>query len=59
MWTLILSFAVTQAFLVGGTTLNPRQAETSQVVAPALYDGQCFYPQPDIADFKLDQYLGR
>jgi len=39
--------------------LTPRQSETSQAVAPALYDGKCFYPQPDAANFDLESYLGR
>lgn len=39
-----------------GVTAATQQAHAD--VAPALWDGKCFYPQAD-ACFKLETYLGR
>ncbi|KAM3502260.1 hypothetical protein MY10362_004967 [Beauveria mimosiformis] len=45
-----------QLLLGLGATAATRQAHAD--VAPALWDGKCFYPQAD-ACFKLETYLGR
>ncbi len=46
-----------QQFLLGlGAAAVTDQSHDS--VAPALWDGKCFYPQAD-ASFKLDTYPGR
>lgn len=46
-----------QQFLLGlGAAAVPDQSHNN--VAPALWDGKCFYPQAD-ASFKLDTYPGR
>ena len=33
-------------------------AVAARNAVPSLWDGQCYYPQPDIG-FELDSYLGR
>jgi apolipoprotein D and lipocalin family protein len=54
-----LTVLITHALLGSAKTLKSRQAQSSLAAAPALYDGKCFYPQADVADFDLEQYLGR
>ena len=55
----ILAFFAIHVTLGSAKNLKFRQAQNSLAVAPALYDEQCFYPQPDVADFQLEEYLGR
>lgn len=60
MLTSTLLLALTQAFLGSSKLLTSRQSDSSQeVIAPATYDGKCFYPTPDAANFELESYLGR
>jgi len=54
-----LLLALTQGLLGSSKTLDSRQSDETKVIAPATYDGQCFYPQPDAANFNLEKYLGR
>jgi len=46
----ILAFFAIHVTLGSAKNLKFRQAQNSLAVAPALYDEQCFYPQPDVAD---------
>jgi apolipoprotein D and lipocalin family protein len=54
-------FILAVAFAVGisSSPLLTRQEQTAPVIAKTTYDGSCYYPQADVDDFELDQYLGR